>query len=148
MANFDMTLTLTPSDSLENRRLIGIGPYSLEPGGRNYKGFYNVFVTKIHLNGSLELLTPLEREIDFCHQMVKDMYPIIARISRVGVRTEELRQKMTHMLHNTSWCHLHLLLLTKLFQFLTPPKSCTLNALCGLRFRPFLKSYLVELTFC
>ena len=76
------------------------------------------------------------------------IYPIIARISRVGVRTEELRQKMTHMLHNTSWCHLHLLLLTKLFQFLTPPKSCTLNALCGLRFRPFLKSYLVELTFC
>ena len=73
MANFDMTLTLTPSDSLENRRLIEIGPYSLEPGGRNYKGFYNVFVTKIHLNGSLELLTPLEREIDFCHQMVKDI---------------------------------------------------------------------------
>ena len=79
---------------------------------------------------------------------LENFYPIIARISRVGVRTGELRQKMTHMLHNTSWCHLHLLLLTYLFRFLTPPKSCTLNALCGLRFRPFLKSYLVELTFC
>ena len=59
--------------SHDNRRLIGITPFSLEPGGRNYKGFYNVFVTNILLNLTRETLTPMEREIAFCRQMVKDI---------------------------------------------------------------------------